>query len=361
VVSKFNSSGAHQWTKALNATLDNSYAKGVAVRGSTLAVSHNNDVNEAIVTKLDTSGNVKWQRQTYTSGGDSSVAVDTNGDIYAAIESNIENQYSDVIKIVRFASNGDVIYRKFVGTLIGEYDGSDESFKNGRNLTLDAEHMYISGYTDAFAGSSNNGFIVKLPKAGDCDGNYGVWAVQADSYDLDKVTETEAATFTPVIGTGNWENWTPDFYTNWWDPSGDNSYHTLQEIRDRDGGAIEFADGTRQTSSAQQIPQRLISNGADHRLTVEDMGKHIYITNDNTTINIPYHWDNPLPIGFTVVIINDTEGGTVSIDADGGSIVVVVPGVGNGQYWDLETQGMATLLKVNEGRWFLTGNVTNDD
>jgi hypothetical protein len=360
VVSKFNSSGAHQWSKALNTSLNNSYAKGVAVRGSTLAVSHNTDTNDAIVTKLDTSGNVKWQRITYTSGGDSSVAVDTNGDIYAAIESNLENRYEDVIKIVRFAPSGDVVYRKFVGTLIQQYDGSDERFKNGRNLTIDTDHMYISGYTTAFENNANNGFIVKLPKAGDCDGSYGVWTMQTDGYDLDKISETEAATFTPVINTGNWETWAPNFVSNWWDPSGNNYYHTLQEIRDRDGGAIEFADGTRQTSSAQQIPQRKISNGADHRLTLEDMGKHIYVTDNSMTVNIPYHYDNPLPMGFTVVIVNNCEG-TVSIDADGGNISVVVPGSGSGQYWDLEDQGMATLLKVDEYTWFLTGNVTNDD
>ena len=360
VVSKFNSSGTHQWSKALNATLVSSYAKGVAVRGSTLVVSHNNDNNQAIVTKLDTSGNVKWQRETYTAGGDSSVAIDSNGDIYAAIESNIENRYEDVINIIRFATNGEVIYRKFVGTLIQQFDNSDERFKNGRNLTIDTDHVYISGYTSAFASSQNNGFLVKLPKAGDCDGSYGVWSVQSDTYDVDRITSTEATTFTPLIGTGNWETWVPAFLTNWVDLSGDSYYQTFQEIRDRDGGAIEFADGTRQTSSAQQIPQLKISNGADHRLTVEDMGKHIYVTDSDTTINIPYPNDNPLPIGFTVVIVN-YSGGVVSIDADGGNITVVVPGLGSGQYWDLDNEGMATLLKVEEYTWFLTGNVTDDN
>ncbi len=361
VVTKLNSSGTHQWSKALNTTLTDSYAKSVAVRGSILAVSHNNDNNEAFVTKLDTSGNIKWQRRTYTVGGDSSVAIDTNGDIYAAIESNVESRYEDVISVIRFATSGDLVYRKWVGTLVQQYDNTDERFKNGRNLTLDADHLYISGYTNAFASSSNNGFLVKLPKAGDCDGVYGVWSVQTDAYDVDLVTATEAAAFTPVIGTGNWEDWTPNFESNWVDLSGGDEYHTFQEIRDRDGGAIEFADGTRQTSSAQQIPQRRISNGADHRLTVEDMGKHIYVTSSDTTINVPYNYDNPLPIGFTVVIVNNS-GGTVSIDADGGDINVLVPGVATiGRYWDLDNQGMATLLKVETDTWFLTGNVTDDN
>jgi hypothetical protein len=87
------------------------------------------------------------------------------------------------------------------------------------------------------------------------------------------------------IGTGNFESWEPEFSTDWWDPSDDDSYYqTLQPVVDRDGGAIEFADGTRQTTSAQQIPQIPITNGADHRLCLDDMGKHIYMTNSDTRI-----------------------------------------------------------------------------
>ena len=201
--------------------------------------------------------------------------------------------------------------------------------------------------------------MVKLPKTGDCDGSYGIWAYQTEEYNVDKVTETEATTFTPNVGTGNWETWTPDFSTEWYDPSDDSYYHMMEEIRDRDGGAIEFADGTRQTSSAQQIPQRKISTGADHRLCLEDMGKHIYVTNRSMRINVPYHADAPLPIGFSVVIVNNSEG-TVSIDADGGGVTIVVPGDNSGQYWDLSSPGMATLLKVDEFTWFMTGNVEQD-
>ena len=182
-----------------------------------------------------------------------------------------------------------------------------------------------------------------------------------DAYDVDKINSTRATAFTPNIGTGEFETWNPDFLSNWWDPSNGNShYHTLSEIRDRDGGAIEFADGTRQTSSAQQIPQRAIFNGADHRLSLEDMGKHIYITDNETRIAVPYHEDVPLPIGFTVVIINNSSG-TVSIDGDGfGTINIIVPGVGTATYWDLANPGMATLIKVDNSTWFMTGNVSID-
>jgi len=359
VISKFNSAGTHQWSRALNTYTFGSSAKCVAVRGTTVVVSSFDSNNsETVITKLDTSGNIKWQRITF-SGDDSSVAIDTNGDIYAVIEANLENKYESIIKVIRFASNGEPIWRKFIGTLTNEYGGTHEYFKNGRNITLDAEHLYVSGYTTAFADDYESGFLVKLPKAGDCDGYYGGWTVQTEAYDVDKVIGSQAGTFIPDISTGEFESWNPDFGTDWWDPSSDDYYQTLQPIVDRDGGAIEFADGTRQTSSAQQIPQRAIFNGADHRLCLDDMGKHIYVTNSNTRIHVPYHDDNPLPIGFTVVIINNS-GGTISIDADGGNLDIVVPGLQSAQYWDLDSPGMATLIKVSEYTWFMTGNVSVD-
>jgi hypothetical protein len=360
VVTKFNSAGAPQWTKALNDGLNNCSAKCLVVQGTTLAVSHNNlGPGDTVITKMDTSGNIKWQRRT-DSGDDGSVAIDANGDIYAVVEAQFENKYEDVIKVIKFAPNGEISYRKFIGTLTNEYGGTHEYFKNGRNLTLDADHMYISGYTTAPNDDYENGFIVKLPKTGDCDGSYGIWSYQTEEYNVYKVTETEATSFTPTVGTGNWENWIPDFETEWYDPSDNSYYQMMEEIRDRDGGAIEFADGTRQTSSAQQIPQRKISTGADHRLCLEDMGKHIYVVNRNMIINVPYHDDAPLPIGFSVVIVNYSEGGDVSIDGDGGGVDIVVPGATTSSYWDLSSPGMATLIKVDENTWFMTGNVSDD-
>jgi len=360
VISKFDSAGNHQWTKALNDNLNDCYAKCVSIQGNVLAVSHHNSGNGVtVISKLDTSGNVKWQRRTY-SIDDSSVVVDTNGDIYAVVEANFENKFNDVAKVIRFNSVGEVIWRKFIGHLSYEYGAASLRFKNGRNLTLDADHLYISGYTYAQADNYRNGVVIKIPKSGDFDGYYGNWALQQENYDVDRVYSTEATTFTPVIGTGNFENWSPDFETQWWDPSNDDYYHTLWEIADRDGGAIEFADGTRQTRSAQMIPQKRIDNGLDHRLTLEDMGGHIYFTNvSGSVVHVPYNNDNPLPIGFTVVIVNNS-GGTVNIDADGGGIDIIVPGQSTAQYWDLENYGMATLLKVANDIWFLTGNVTED-
>jgi hypothetical protein len=89
------------------------------------------------------------------------------------------------------------------------------------------------------------------------------------------------------------------------------------------------------------------------------MGRHIYVTDSDTRISVPYHQDNPLPMGYTVVIINNS-GGTISIDGDGGGLDIKVPGVDTAQYWDLDSPGMATLIKVEENTWFMTGQVSVD-
>ena len=360
VVSKFNSTGTHQWTRALNTAVDNSsYAKCVAVHGNSVVVTHeNNFAGVTVTTKLDSTGAVKWQRMT-NSGDDSSVAIDTNGDIYVVAEAFMESDYGNCVKVVKFNAAGEIVWRKILATQLLGYNNTSEYFKNGRNLTLDANHLYISGYTTAYDDNFESGFLVKIPKSGDQDGVYDVWVIQQDTYDVDKVYSTEVTAFIPNVGTGEFELWEPDFSSDWYDPSNNDYYHTRVEMRDRDGGAIEFADGTRQTTSAQQIPQIKITNGADHRLCLDDMGKHIYVTNDLTRIAVPYHESVPLPIGFTVVVVNNS-GNPIAIDADGGGIDIKVPGVATNQYWNLESPGMTTLIKVENSTWFMTGNVVQD-
>jgi hypothetical protein len=89
------------------------------------------------------------------------------------------------------------------------------------------------------------------------------------------------------------------------------------------------------------------------------MGKHIYVTRSNNFISVPYHYDQPLPIGFTVVIVNNNgDDGSIIIAADGDGMDIIVPGVDTGPYWELASPGMATLIKVEEELWFMTGNVT---
>jgi hypothetical protein len=363
VVAKFNSTGTLVWSKALNDSLDNCWARSIAVRGNTVAVAHYNDDNgDVVITKLTTAGVVQWQRRFDVDDSECSVAIDTNGDIYAVGEAFMESQYERCIKVIRMNSGGEPVWRKILATQADNSDTTGESFEgDGRYITVDDTYVYVSGQTTAFADDYANGFLVKFPKTGDCDGHYDHWTLMTDAYDVTRVYNTNVADITLTTATGQFGTWEPDYESQWYDPSdGNDQYQTLTAIRDRDGGAIEFADGTRQTTSAQMIPQRRVGNGRDIRLSLEDMGKHIYVTDSDTSIAVPYsEEDVPLPIGYTVVIINNS-GGTINVDADGGNIDIIVPGVQSATYWELESPGMATLIKVDDSTWFMTGNVFVD-
>jgi hypothetical protein len=363
VVAKFNSAGTLVWSKALNDSLDNCWARSIAVRGNTVAVAHYNDDNgDVVITKLTTAGVVQWQRRFDADDSECSVAIDTNGDIYAVGEAFMESQYERCIKVIRMNSGGEPVWRKILATQADNSDTTSERFEgDGRYITVDDTHVYVSGQTTAFADDYANGFLVKFPKTGDCDGHYDHWTLMTDAYDVTRVYNTNVADITLTTATGQFGTWEPDYESQWYDPSdGNDEYQTLTAIRDRDGGAIEFADGTRQTTSAQMIPQKRVGNGRDIRLSLEDMGKHIYVTDSGTSIAVPYsEEDVPLPIGYTVVIINNS-GGTINVDADGGNISIIVPGVQSATYWELESPGMATLIKVDDSTWFMTGNVFVD-
>lgn len=363
VVAKFNSTGTLVWSKALNDSQDDCWARSIAVRGNTVAVAHYNDDNgDIVITKLTTAGVVQWQRRFDVDASECSVAIDTNGDIYAVGEAFMESQYEQCIKVIRLNSGGEPVWRKILATQVDNSDTTREYFDNdGRYITVDDTHVYLSGQTSAFYDDYANGFLVKFPKTGDCDGHYDHWTLMTDAYNVNRVYDTDATDITLTVATGQFGTWEPDYESQWYDPSsGDSEYQTLTAIRDRDGGAIEFADGTRQTTSAQMIPQRRVGNGRDIRLTLEDMGKHIYVTDSSTSIAVPYsEEDVPLPVGYTVVIINNS-GGTINVDGDGGNISIIVPGVQSATYWELESPGMATLIKVDTGTWFMTGNVYVD-
>lgn len=359
VVSKFNSAGAHQWTKVLNDTEENCEAYSVDVSGNYVAVSHrNSDTSKMVITRLDSTGTIKWQRST-NGNNDQSVAVESNGVIYASTQYFVNSGgYNDVIRLMKFTASGEPAWRKYIGAINYGIFGD-----TGRTLTVTGDHLYVSGLTSLWADDYDNGIMIKLPKSGDSDGTYGSVGIWEDLYDIEKVNTTEATAMTPNISTAEVETWTPTHDPDWFDPSdGSDQYHTLIEIRDRDGGAIEFADGTRQTRSAQLIPQTRVDNGADIQLSLEHMGGHIFVTNSDTDIIIPYSLNVPLPIGYTVVIINNTEN-PINIDAEGVNVNIRKAGDNNQyQYWNLAAYGMATLIKTENlgDRWYISGNVTDD-
>ena len=147
-------------------------------------------------------------------------------------------------------------------------------------------------------------------------------------------------------------------------------------IRSEEGGAIEFADGSKQSFSATIIPQ--VKVYGDYTLRPEDSGRHIYITNsDYYTIYIP-NWDRvTLPVGYTITIINRSGSDVYLYAEDGNDQDRMYFSGGNtdtyGIYISDNGSGqMVTLVKIEEGeynddadshggRWMVVGADIGDD
>ena len=60
-------------------------------------------------------------------------------------------------------------------------------------------------------------------------------------------------------------------------------------------------------------------------------------------------------------LIQQQSYGIINIDADGGGINIRNSSDGStATYWDLAGYGMATLIKVGENYWYISGNVSED-
>jgi hypothetical protein len=154
-------------------------------------------------------------------------------------------------------------------------------------------------------------------------------------------------TATVTVGEG-------DFYVNGFDVP-----HTVETVRDTDGGRIVFADGTTQNTSATDIPQRRYS-GQRYTLGLKDRGHHILCTNQNDSIVIPYNARVEFPIGTVITLVN-IDSSNISINREGEGVNDIMI-VGQGYYSSviLTGYGVATLLKVGREQWIIYGNVEPD-
>jgi hypothetical protein len=151
---------------------------------------------------------------------------------------------------------------------------------------------------------------------------------------------------TVTVGTG-------DFYVDSYYPG-----LTVEPVRDTDGGSIVFADGSKQSTSATDIPQRIYT-GHRYTLSMKDRGHHILCDRSDDDIVIPYNARVPFPIGTVITIVNRGSN-TINISKEGGSIEVMLAGDGFYSYFDLAPYGVATLLKIGIESWMISGNVQVD-
>jgi hypothetical protein len=372
MVYKFNSTGTLQWARRLNEVSDDCYAKSVTTIGTDIYVTHeSSDDGETVITKLDASGDIKWQRIT-DSGDDSVITRTADGNLLVGVEGYDDDVEEDALKVFLMTPSGEVIYKRW---LLATTD-NDTAFKNGRCLAVDADSFYITAYFDA--NNYNSSIAARLPLDGSGTGEYGSFSykdvnpmggeqygpfgdsgIDSDTnYEINTINIEEDSyagaltvgeevyvnsTATVTTGTG-------EFYVNSFYPE-----LTVEIVRDTDGGNIVFADGSKQSTSATDVPQRRYT-GQKYTLGLKDRGHHILCTDSNDSILVPYNARVEFPIGTVITIVN-TDSSSVYIYKEGGSIDLMIVGTGYYSSIELTQYGMATLLKVGREEWVIAGNV----
>jgi hypothetical protein len=372
IVYKFNQAGTLLWTRKLNETSnDDCSARSVVTIGTDIYVTHDNDDdNETIITKLDASGNVKWQRITGTTNDYiSTIARTADGNLLVATEANNDDTNEDAIKVFLLSPSGEVIYQRWLQATTD----SRTSLPQGRSLVVSGDSFYITGYF--YANDFDSTMVAKLPVDGSGTGDYGAFRYQdvnylSDNFNSDPTVDSDVnysinpinlqnsyagplyageevyinTATTVTVSTGS-------FFINSFYPT-----LTVETVSDTDGGNIVFADGSKQSTSATDIPQRRY-HGDKYTLSLEDRGHHIYCRNDNDSILIPYNSRVEFPIGTVITVVNNTNS-TIRIEKEGGPEGLIVAGNGE-SYGDVNVAGygMVTLLKVEREVWFVSGNL----
>jgi hypothetical protein len=151
----------------------------------------------------------------------------------------------------------------------------------------------------------------------------------------------------------------------------------VAHVRETGGGDITgvkeivFEDGTRQSTSSQDIPQVDISitnrGDDDYYLRLEDRGHHIYMQEyEGVDIVIPRYESVPFPVGTSIVIVTDNEGFSVYSEDDSDEMYAAGQDGTSSYSWDIPSYSMVTLLKVrqgynndgtpnNYGKWMIAG------
>jgi hypothetical protein len=374
VVYKFNSAGTLQWARQLNAGNDDHEGHSVVTIGTDIYVVDENDEGDSFVSKLDSTGTVKWQRR--IEGQDITIARTLDGNLLIAAEDGdapITTDNDTAIKIFLLTPAGETVWKRWLSPNIdySAYIGS-----SGECLVTDANSFYITGRNST--DDDNWAWAARLPLDGTGTGEYGQFCyidVNSETNDLsnfnysidvvdigsvnnyagllnDSSDPLIKTTATVTVTTNN---------TSDYDVFGYYPPMVVEIVRDTDGGNIVFADGTKQSTSATDVPQRLF-NGVDYTLGMVDRGHHILCTDDIESIRIPYNARVEFPIGTVITIVNP-RGDSVVINTEGGSIQVMIPGddnYSNGGTFLVSEYGMATLLKIGTDSWVLAGNVSVD-
>jgi hypothetical protein len=371
IVYKFSSTGTLLWTRKLNDESDDCIAKSVTTIGTDIYVTHYNDSSETIVSKLDASGTVKWQRITDSANNhNSSIAATADGNLLVVAEDYNEDINNDAVKVFLLSPTGEVVYKRW---LMASTD-STTRLEQYRCLAVVGDSFYVS--CNYNTNNNQSQFVARLPVDGSGTGEYGSFryvdvhaeaglgfgnnnAQDNTNYIVAELDLDDEDNYAGPLADGE-EVYikSTDTYT-----TGEGDYIVesffpsvvVETVRDTDGGSIVFPDGTKQTTSATEWPQTRFF-GQKYTVGMKDRGGHILCYDSNDSILLPYNSRVELPIGTVVRVVNTTSN-PISINVEGGGTSMIVAGQGYYSNALVLPYGLATLLKTGRDEWHISGNV----
>jgi hypothetical protein len=343
---------------------------GVAVYdGYVYTVGDNND-GSGLITKMDGTGAVVWQRKLTSNGpwswGEFSIAIGQAGEIIVAAgsHSSFMSQDQDIF-IVRFNAAGDQVWQRTLGTSWADNDGAnwEEWFGGGtRFVSADGSDYFLALAIRYPDGPEVDAGAVKLPLDGSGLGSWGsgsgIWTYAATEFSVDTVDVTGGSTSITNLIVSNFNT-----------TSGSGSTPTVYTVV---GPQNTTAIGN---APAVGIDRHSVDNGdTTTTLDATQNGKFIYFNNDggNSTIIVPNNDNVQLPIGYVVTLVLDQfDGNTVFVNTNednSNGLIINATGfnVNSNTYswWAIGGDGKAgiyTLMKVDTNRWILSGPNVNTD
>lgn len=383
---KMTSTGSLVWSKNFDPAegydYNNGYT-GVAVDSDDNVIV----VQDEQITKVDADGVILWQ-QVVAQGEmfgmwNACVDVDSDNNIYVAAEFDYINQVGgDNYLIIKLDTDGNVLWQREAGSAADE----DTRWNDGYQIiTVKGNRYYVCG--SSYYGGDDVGFAMDMPTDGSGDGNYAgryfynttTWALTTTTGVVDEMEMTYEPTDFTVYTTNTFAV---------------NTLTNVSEVRsirtgDVDGRinnlySLSFEDGSVQTSAyvggltpAADSPHVYDTN--NRYLTLADAGKmHRWITpgwNATVWIYVPANAQVAFPIGTQMHFMKDEGLQTLwFFPVNGNNDITIMPtqpnqdyGMQNNMYdsgegWSVhapdwsEYPCIVTLTKVDTDRWLLSCN-----
>jgi len=383
VVKMTKGNGTIVWSKYVNSYLSPGSEVG-AWASSVIQLNNNNIVvsvyqynnsfssNEIGLVALDTDGVLQWTRTYLLDNGsmdsEHRLLRDGSDNIYIVFRGYNARNGDDAYNILKLDSTGAKIWARAI-TNNSMY--MDFAYSWGNEFAaISNTHLYIAGYTSAPNDNYYSGLLIRFPVDGYKEFAEEGWARGESFGDLSlfkptTITTTPVATpqtFTPDVhsdGITTVANYNMGYtYTDDWQVPA-----LLVKMTRDDLGYLEFGDGSKQSFATDRIPQILVGNNQQIKLSPQDSGKHYFIGPDQAGVDfiIPeYDIEDPYPVGYTVTIVN-CSGGDVYVNmyapTDGNYYYGSIWGAGRDiqtRYWGIPDSGsgsLVTLMKVKNAEF----------